>query len=172
MDVGRVTQTAGPSLAPISRQTLPDGTPAWAAPPSRRDRFVTGLKDGAMTGTLLTLVGAVPAAGIALVGGGGARLAGRALAREGLQAAGTRFMVRGLRGSALAAGGLIVGGTILGGAVAYSTTDPARGLKAGAVGGAILAASPFAGLGQWRAAVIAGAVGAAAGAVIGGASAL
>jgi hypothetical protein len=172
MQVGRVTQATETSLQPISRQTLPDGTPAWAQAPSRRDRFVSGLRDGAMTGTMLTLVGAVPAAGISLVAGGGARLAGRALGREGLQTLGRRIMVGGLKGSAIAAGGLVIGGTLLGAAVASATHDPLRGAKAGAVGGALLAASPFAGLGHWKTALVAGAIGGAAGAVIGGASAL
>lgn len=172
MNVGRTNPAAEPSLAPISRKTLPDGTPAWAVPPSRKERLHTGFKDGFMAASLLTVATAVPAAGVSLVGGGGARLLGSALGREGLKTAGTTFMTRGLRGSALAAGGMIVGGTILGGMVAYSTTDPVRGAKAGAVGGALLAASPFAGLGQWRAAAVAGVLGAAAGAVIGGASAL
>lgn len=172
MDVGRINPSADRALSPLARPTLPDGTPGWAVSPAPKDRFVGGLKDGAMAGALLSLVGAVPAAGVSLVGGGGTRLLGRALGREGLQAVGTKLMTRGLKGSALAAGGLIVGGALLGGAVAYTTTDPVRGAKAGAAGGALLAASPFAGLGQWRAAAIAGALGAAAGAVIGGASAL
>jgi hypothetical protein len=172
MQVGRTTQGSGPALQPLQLGTLPDGTPLWAQAPSRKDRFVAGLQDGAKAGTLLTAFGVVPAAGVSLIGGGGAKLLGKALAREGMASFGSRFMAKGLKGSALAAGGLIVGGTILGGAVASSTSDPVRGLKAGAVGGAILAVSPFAALGQWRAALIAGAVGAAAGAVIGGASAL